>query len=391
MAMSKDRFAAKLLSAIESRGEAKGIRYVPEQFALVLEDGQFHLDNAYAEYLRAGLFSKGKVLRRWVDGTIEVIRNTLPATFEAARPHLMPYVRDVNYWHHVGLATRGLGSADELSIPFEPLGGDLTVSAALDNERTIANLGSETLVKWGVGLADVLKVGQFNLRMRSSAGFEQIHPGVWTSPYHDNYDASRITLSEVITHLVVRGDPVAFAVHRDHLFVTGAEDDEGLAFVAKRSLELIQDGRRVSGIPVCWQRGKWEPFSTRPDSVAHEPLRRLKMMAQALDYSGQKGLLEKANGEDVFVATFSIIERDPRWLCYCTWSEGVPTLLPITDLIALVGSKLDKDPRTGLYEWTDVERVCGSLMETRELFPTRAFVKEFPSSEMFAALPQPKR
>jgi len=52
-------------------------------------------------------------------------------------------------------------------------------------------------------------------------------------------------------------------------------------------------------------------------SPVHEPLRRLRMLARALDYSGQKELLVKRKDEDIFVATFSIFEHESP--------AGIPT------------------------------------------------------------------
>jgi hypothetical protein len=387
MTSPKDKFALRLLKAIRGTVKDREIRYVPEHFALAYQNGSLHLDNAYDEYERAGFFSKRKVIRGWVAGFRETLDREPPATFEAARGRILPYVRDVNYWQSVQLAARVQGDK-ELNIPVEPLGGELTLSAALDSERTIANLGTETLTGWGLGLSDVLKAAQLNMRMRTPAGLQQIHPGVWTSPYHDNYDASRIVLTEVITHLPLRGDPVAFAVHRDHLFVTGADDEPGLLFVAKAALELVQDRRRISGTPVRWRGGKWQAFAVPATSPAYEPLRRLRMMALALDYSGQKEMLEKLEGEDVFVATFSILESqdDHRRVSHCAWTEGVPTLLPITDRIALMQGSSEADMTSVMYDWQHVEGLCGSLMERREIGPPRVMVKEFPSAAMLTAL-----
>jgi hypothetical protein len=387
MSSAQDKFAAKLLRRLQAAGQAQDMRYVAEHFAFDYEGGRFHLDNAFAEYAAAGFLGKRKVLQRWVAGTIEALTHPTPATFEEARPHLLPYVRDSNYWHQLRLVAQAENQED-LPIPYEPLGGDLTVSAALDLESTIANLGDKTLADWGVTLADVLKAGQFNLRMRTPAGFLQIHPGVWASPYHDNYDASRITLTEVITHLQVRGDPVAFAIHRDHLLVTGADDEAGLVHVAEQALELIQDRRRVSGTPVRWRRGQWETFAISPGSVVHEPLRRLAMMSLALDYSGQHDLLQKIEGDGVYVANFSVLapKDGSAWCSFCAWTKGPILLLPRTDRIGLVEAPLDKNPRAGFYEWASVEKVCSAIMEKRDTHPPRVRVKEFPTPAMLAEL-----
>jgi uncharacterized protein YtpQ (UPF0354 family) len=394
MPVDRDRFAAKLVDAITKANLGK-VQYLPEDFALQIEGGgRMNLHNALLEYEGAGWFGRGKVIKRWVKFARLTLESALPESFEQARPNVLPYVRDRNFHEHVKLmgATSGQPGVE---MPFEVLGGELTVAAAYDGEMTISSINQEQLSKWGVSLDEVLKAARLNIRMRTPSGFAQLNPGLYVSPYRDNHDTARVVLTELITRLDLKGDPVAIAPHRDSLIITGADDPANLAAAAKMALDLLKDNRRVSGHAIRFRGGKWTPFAPPPESPAHEPMRRARMMTLAFDYEQQKDLLQKQVGENVFAASFSVREDTEldRWWSYSVWIEGLPTLLPVTDTVIFQSERFGDDKDIiGPWDWAEVERVAGSLIKIREeVQPPRVFLDAFPTDQMFQELLKPKR
>jgi len=62
-------------------------------------------------------------------------------------------------------------------------------------------------------------------------------------------------------------------------------------------------------------------------------------------------------------------------------------LLPATDRIAFVERKPDEEPQgAGVCPWSAVEKVCGGLMEKRDITPARVLVRSFPTPTMLAEL-----
>jgi hypothetical protein len=86
---------------------------------------------------------------------------------------------------------------------------------------------------------------------------------------------------------------------------------------------LVKENRRVSGTAAVFRGGRWETFVPPASSAAYEPVRRLRMTALLSDYGQQQDLLQKIEGEEVFVATYNVVEADGRWFSYSVWSEGI--------------------------------------------------------------------
>jgi len=250
-------FAEKLRRALVKAGVVEEATYDRENFALRFpEGGNLFLTNAFDEYRRASFFSRRATLKRWVLSAKEQREHQLPATFAEAQANLLPQLRDLPYLDQVRLMQRIQSPKSAPMFPTRPLASELVVALAYDSPRTIATLAQQVLDDWGVSLDEALKPAQFNLRARTAQGLVLQGPGVFVSPYQDNYDASRIVLTELISRLAVKGDPVAFVPHRDSLIVTGSEDSEGLLQACALAEPLLKENRRISGQPLVFRGGR---------------------------------------------------------------------------------------------------------------------------------------
>jgi hypothetical protein len=116
--------------------------------------------------------------------------------------------------------------------------------------------------------------------------------------------------------------------------------------------------------------------------------RSLHTISMAQTYSDQKDSLERRfqrTGEDIFVATCSVVEFDRTLVSWCTWLEGIQSLLPQTDYIAFsrpVGDGFD----TKLVAWDDAAEIAGKYLETTSEDPPRFFVDRFPSAQEWPAI-----
>ena len=102
-------------------------------------------------------------------------------------------------------------------------------------------------------------------------------------------------------------------------------------------------------------------------------------------YTAQKSALEahcEAIQDDVFVATYGLLgqKNDPSQLqSGCSWTEGVPTLLPTTDLIDFVWD-LSGKRKTALVSWVSAAAIVGHHFKNTDEDPPRTRVDEFPNA-----------
>jgi hypothetical protein len=384
--MERDAFAREAIAALRDEGETQPIRYDAEGFLLELGDkgkSTVFLSNFFDEYRAAPPQQRHEVLTR-----LTRVRSapTMPGTFAAVRPHLMPVVRGRTFFERLRLEVKGRQDLSTL-LAWKPLGGVLGVGLAFDGPDTLRYLGPDELRRWGVSFEEALALALANLRQRSSESLETLAPGTCQAPWRDTYAASRLLLDEVVRRCPVRGDPVVLVPHRDLLLITGSDDEDGLRQVASMSLDALLAPRAMDGRALRLTSGTWVPFMPERLSNAWADFRKLELFTQARDYDEQTRQLEKhyqEKGEDVFVAAFTPYQDvHGRGLSYAVWQKGTPTLLPRTELIFFVDpAQGEQAPPLGVARWADVAKVSHELTTPVEgLYPERYRVRDFPSNE----------
>jgi len=381
-------FAEKAAAELRRAGLEGPVELDEDQFGLVAGDQQFFLANVYADWQRSSRLRRGGVLRQWVATLVE--RPSLPTAAEAARPNLLPRVRDREFVATMELRFQDAREGKGPAMSCVPLNDDLVVEIVYDHPRTVSSLGTEQLEAWGIELDEALRTARANLRERTEGTLRPLADGVYESWWDDAYDSARLLLTELITRLDVRGEPVAFIPHRDRLLVTGSEDAAGLERAAELAEPLLDDGRRLTGRPFILRDGAWQRFSVPESHEARPQLGRLEAITAALDYNDQKGALEErfaAAGEDVFVASVMLSEEADVLTSVCAWTEGVPTMLPRTELISLVRpATRETDDEITTVAWDDASAIVGDAMRAQNLFPERWRVDSFPDAEQLAQL-----
>jgi hypothetical protein len=143
------------------------------------------------------------------------------------------------------------------------------------------------------------------------------------------------------------------------------------------------------------------PAASPPSSPLHANLSKKRADAKVLAtiqrlyiesvYAAQKSALEarcEAIEDAVFVATYGLLgqKNDPTELqSWCSWTEGVPTLLPTADLIAFVWD-LSGNRKTALVSWANAASIVGHYFKATEEDPPRTRVDEFPNAAELAEL-----
>jgi len=380
---SQNKFAKMILRRLRQAGVKRELVYDPREFWIREPEGmQFFLSNAYAEYCRAEKADRELVLKRfiasWASSHIQA-----PEDFEDAKPDLMPVVRARSYYEVDLRRVAAEGAVQDYS--YEIIADHLCVSLVYDLPAAMMTVTQELLDKWGVTLFEALEVAKTNLK-ETTKSYAQIG-SMYAVVNGDSYDASRLVLTDLIAGMEVSGDAVAMIPNRETLLVAGADDQPGLEAMLNLAEEALKHERYISGIALRLVGGDWEQWLPPEDHPLFNRFDRLRMQTIGQEYESQKGMLEaelQKEGRDVFVASYSAMEQKPagRIRTYSVWAKDVPTLLPRTDLIMLVGPAEDDQVKTlASGRWEDVERAAGHPMAPQGLYPERYLVESFPSDD----------
>jgi hypothetical protein len=216
-------------------------------------------------------------------------------------------------------------------------------------------------------------------------------PGLHVSAWHDTHDASRAFLHDLVWHLDVAGDHVAFLPNRNCLIVTGAEDVAGLLMAASFAEKVLDEPRAMSGVPLRLAGREWRIFAPESPAPVAEAIGNLTRLSRARHYAEQKELLDKVGartGADVFHASCTLMQRpDGTRFTYAVWTCDVAATLPEVDSVAFTEVRGDGEPRSlGMAPWARVVEIAGNLMTRTADYPPRHAVDEFPSREQLARL-----
>jgi uncharacterized protein YtpQ (UPF0354 family) len=261
------RFAKLMIAALRKGGETRIIRYDAQANKLLIGDNDeevvtFLLSNAYEMYFAARGEERENVLRCYASAALACGSSPMPDRLDEARSHLMPCVRARG--DYTCLAPSNTFQRPEERYWHLPLGEHLAIGLVYDLPDSICDVNDDELTKWGITGEEAFAIACENLRLRTTRPFESPAPGVFVSPWDDNYGSSRLVLTDMIRDLEVKGQHVAIVPDRDTLIVTGSNDPAGLRVMLGLAEEAYSGPYRVSGVAICLRNGQWELFE--PDA-----------------------------------------------------------------------------------------------------------------------------
>lgn len=224
----RDEFARQFMQAMRRAGETGNITYDPQQFSLILRgdyQGPLYLTHLYREHLGAPPQMRRAAIDSLAQNIIIGKGASLPPTIDEAKKCLLPRIDARSRMQH--------DPGREGNRVYRALGDELVVELAWDHPRMILIVRQNDLDSWGISFEEGLGIARENLQAKSAGKWDEIARGCWLSPWQDNYDASRLVLTDMIRRLPVKGDHVAIAPNRDHLFVSGTGEWEGMREMAK--------------------------------------------------------------------------------------------------------------------------------------------------------------
>ncbi|MCE9581190.1 MAG: hypothetical protein K8T20_01605 [Planctomycetes bacterium] len=375
-------FAAMFQARLRAAGERRPVTFDAGAFSLAVGgDIRIFLQNHYDEYRAAPPAEREALMARAVRAFAAPLE--IPGDFAAALPGLLPRVRE-RVFHDFIAIRRQVEPGGFPEIPHRVFGGQFAASLAYDGPDSVAAVGAEALRGWKMGFEDALAAAAANLERRSGGDWERPAPGVLASPWHDDHDAARVLLIDLVRGLGLPGDPVAVIASQNQVLLAGADDAAGLAAMGGLAREALKRPRAMSGAAIRLEGRNWVPFAP-----AGGVFRELRLHGVARDFHEQGELLKAAfekKGEDVFVAALMLFQnpKSGELSTLTSWAQDVESLLPEAEGIAF--GLMERGKPKGIRAkvgWDVARRVLGAAMKDEGLNPPRFRVSGFPTEAQF--------
>lgn len=384
---SEAAYAALLIAELKKQGGDPKLHFVADKSLITDGERQISTTNLYAEYLKLPAEDRTAALARTAKSFTELSPEADDPPLAEVRAQLLPAVRAGMYFDFDLQSTIEKPTASKDHAVFVKLGEVTGAGVAIDHEASMMIATSSKLEKWGISIEAALAIATENLATKGTP-FQQVQPGLWTSPAHDNYDSSRILLLEEIKKLGLKGTVVAMIPNRDTLYLAGSQDAAALLAMADLAEKASEEPRPIHTVPLCLSGTTWSDCEPGPTPEVQTRMHAIATLGRQSLYAEQKDLLQAKVGEEVFVASYTVLQEKgkTRLVSYATWSRTVPTLLPKADRIGFV-EYADGDPDAkpkvlGMVPWDKAMQILGSRLKpdgrnpprwaTGEYWPTKA-------------------
>lgn len=217
----------------------------------------------------------------------------------------------------------------------------LMLSFVIDTEQTVQFVTEQAGATLAGSPESLFELAMANLRRTTTQGPVQVKPGLYESPMHDEYDATRLLLGERIIDLDVKGAPVAFVPNRATLLITGSEDDANLVeCFARVRMALKGDSRPVTLTPLILGVDGWMPWLPPAGRDARGPLAALAREALENELRASAELLQ-ARFPTHTLATLALKDGAASPQVLASFDASKPALLPRADQVSRAGAELE--------------------------------------------------
>jgi uncharacterized protein YtpQ (UPF0354 family) len=385
-AVSEEAYARLLIAVLAKKGVAQGATYDADKHAIVAKDLTLNITNLYKEWSQLPADQRDAALEGVVSTMHTSVADEDPP-LATAREHLMPVVRAGLYFD-----SPQLEKSDKPipAIPRRDIGSATASGIVLDQPTSMRLVTPDDLKRWNLSYDDAAQIALTNLRAHSSDVWQQFEPGLWAAETGDSYDAARLLLVDEIRKLHLRGGAVAMLPTRELLLLAGAADDRALQAMADRAGKLADAPRPIHTIALCLGDHGWNDCEPGGSKAVRKRFHDLAMDGWASIYEEQQKPLQDKVGEDLFVATYTVMENKTTGArtSYATWTKGAPTLLPRADLVAFVDlDRGEGNSLIGMVPWDRVMKLLGAHLHSDGRSPERwATGDYFPSPAELAKL-----
>lgn len=385
-----DAFAERFIASARRNGVSAPMDYETDLFRIRVGDGSyFNLHNAHRAYLDAERGRQREALEIFVRGLHH--RDDRDAGWDELRPMLRPIIRSISQLEQLRLQSiEKVGWDHPSTLQFRRITEECVELLAIDHPEHTLTKQDGPDPAWGVSLYEALDMARGNLRGIEQLPFQPLGPGLFQAVWQDSYDSSRALLPELVNRVPVTGRPVFMLPTRD-LFMVAGERDLG---AQARMFDIAEDAV-AAGRAISWEllrhddEGRIQAVEPASDALRSRQAR-LRYAFRQDAYQMQQKLLQRvhdAQGDDVFVATYLVKEKDGERMSICSWADVTAASLPQTDLIGFAVPDAEA-PRVMFVGWETAMPVIGHLLQPdpRHLHPPRYLTLGFPSPDLLARL-----
>lgn len=387
--LSQKDFAKKATKVIKSIAASK-VHFDEAQFALRVGDEPeshwIYLGNFYAEYLRTPRLKRDQALRTMVSNQIsqkQAYEDNAPT-----KETLLPVVRDrAHAWISQMQIKKAMPTAS-IEMQGQPLGEDHMSLLVLDSPTAMRYVGAKELSSLGLSFEAAYEEAIHNLRAISADKWLSLSNQAYVGQWGDTYDCSRLLLTDLIHRLDISGRPIAITPCRGVLLVASENNVEGQQIIMQLANTALEDNSRWTSPEVLvLDNDRWVPFElTDPFCLSVQKEMIVKMRKSV--YDQQKVILDeahKAEGKDIFVATFMAYKKSEGFMSVATWSKDVEAWLPQTEYIVFVDANATVP--SAMIPWDLAIQHVGDLMSpVPGVIPARFELKGFPDVEILQAM-----
>jgi hypothetical protein len=383
LASSRSAFAQDLARQAAKRG-VPGWVYDDAEGVLIHGERKqkFFVQNAWREYSAAPRAARSTLIDKYLSMMLDDAPE-VPTLWDLAAKSVYACLRSRYQLVSTEIESRGETPPFERPVSM-PWLGDLDIVLMYDFGQYLAQVRPDTAEIWGQSREAIFARAKANLAALERPRWEAIGEEVFKIVSDVSFEESFVLVDAVVAALEVQGDVVVAIPNRGVLLATGTLTPGGLELLIAEARRSLQEAPwPMSGILFERVAGQWRVLQPDPELVAM--VRTLELVSLAGTYLEQQEALQKhleKNGVDVFVAKFDLMgsrgaAQTPH--SWCVWSEGVPSLLPQTDVVILRRS--DESAKPVIAPWDAVQRICGHHMQRTADDPPRFDVKSFPTAE----------
>ena len=380
-------YADALTTALAREGHTDW-KFDPEQQSLIHDGGSImHLVNFHTQYAAARRADRAALVDHCVAMCLS-LQMQPPKDWSEAADGVRLVVRS-----RYDMASMEVDPdnprTDVRSTVSWPLEGDLKLRLVYDFGRHVSHVAMEDMEAWGERESAVKARAMENLAALPAPEWKELAADVFQIDPDVEFAESNMLLASVIARLPFKDRVAVIVPNRSILLAADSGSDAAMTTMLNEAIRCLQNKPwPMSGDVFIRQGGQWRMLER--DGEIGKLLHVLDTLNMAGIYEGQKAAIDSHNesiGRDVYVATFSVIERDGSLSSWSSWAEGCITLLPETDVVVLGRHNGKAEPSEHLpVAWKDLRRVMGAQMQPNGSNPPRYFVDFFPDDAQWEEL-----
>ena len=374
---SMQDLASRIIGEFRKQGEEDWTFDTSEATLRNSQGAIVNLANIYREYSQSPRSGRAALLHKY-SALSEMSQRSVPKLWELAARSIYPTVRS-RFDRTVSQIEFRDRPDDWPVVVVWPWIDELEIRLVYDWGTHLTQISEDVADTWGQPLEAIRQRALQNLAALPKPTWHPIGDGVYELVTDHSYQESLLLVDKVIDQLPFRESVACVPSNRGVLLACDGNQSERLVAMIKEAIRRLEtQAWPLAGTVLARRGGSWQELHPAGDAAVYAS--DLRRYSEAITYADQKKALEALHtkqGEDIFVATFSLFRR-PNELAvrsWCTWAEGIHGLLPKTDFVVLGRQDEEGHADPLCISWDRAISTLGHYMKDGGEDPPRFYVK----------------